>query len=72
MHGLLQTPGNHAHIVVAVTQDVVTSREAMLRAFLLHLIELLHIKLMVSDRSPIVRRRIHREAGGEGAIGAND
>ena len=24
MHSLLQTPGNYAHVVVAVTQDVVT------------------------------------------------
>lgn len=72
MHGLLQTPGYHAHVVVAVAQDVVTCREAMLRAFLLHLIKLLHIKLMVANCAPIVCRGIHREAWREGTIGAND
>ena len=55
MQGLLQTPTDYTHVVVAVTKNVITGREAVLGAFLLHLVELLHVKLMVPHGSPIVR-----------------
>ena len=44
----------------------------MLRALHLHLIQLLHVKLVIANRAPVVRRRIHREARRQRAIGAND
>src|SRR6185503_8630689 len=55
MQGLLQTPADYTHVVVAVTKDVITRREAVLSAFLLHLVQLLHVKLVVPHGSPIMR-----------------
>jgi hypothetical protein len=72
MAGLFRRPGQHAHRVVAVTQDVVAGRETMLGAIDLHFIKLLDIKLVIADYAPIVRRRVHRETRRQRAIGAND
>ena len=55
MQRLLQPPADDAHVVVAVTENVVARRETVLRAFNFHLIQLLHIKLVVADCAPIVR-----------------
>ena len=63
--GRLHDPTDHAGGVVAVTKDVVTSRQAMLRALTLHLIELLHVKLVIADDAPIMCSRVHRETWSE-------
>lgn len=55
MQGLLQTPADYTHVVVAIPKNVITRREAMLGAFLLHLVELLHVKLVVPYGSPVMR-----------------
>ena len=55
VHGLLQSPLQHALGVIAVSQDVVARREAMLRAFLLHLVQLFMLELRVLDGAPVVR-----------------
>ena len=57
----LHDPADHAGGVVAVAEDVVTGRQTMLRTLLLHLVELLHVKLVIADDAPIVRGRVHRE-----------
>jgi hypothetical protein len=54
MQGLLQTPADYTHVVVAVTKNVITRREAVLSAFLLHLVQLLHVKLVVPHGSPVM------------------
>ena len=72
MAGLFRGPGQHAHGVVAVTQNIVAGRQAMLGAVNLHLIELLDIKLVIANYAPVVSRGIHREARRQCAIGAND
>ena len=59
--GRLHDPANHARGVVAVPKDVVTGRQAMLRTLLLHLVELLHVKLVIADDAPLVSGRVHRE-----------
>ena len=55
MARLFQTPGDDAHVVVAVAEDVVARRQAVLGALLLHFIELFHIEVVRADRSPVVR-----------------
>ena len=55
MQRLGQTPLDHPHVIVAVTKNVVAGREAMLGAIHLHVIELLHIKLVIAHHSPVVR-----------------
>ena len=70
--GGLRNPTEDALGVVAITQDVVTGRETMLRAFDLHFVELLHVKLVIADNAPIVCSRIHRKTRSEAAIGADD
>jgi len=72
MARLFRGPGQHAHGVVAVTQNIVAGRQAMLGAVNLHLIELLDIKLVIANYAPVVSRGIHREARRQCAIGAND
>ena len=56
MHRLLQAPRNHAHVVVAIAQDVIARGKTVLRAFHFHFVELLHLKLVVADHAPIMRR----------------
>jgi len=72
VHCLLQAPRNHTKIVVAVAEDVVASRKTVRRAFLLHLVELFDLELVIADGAPVVRRRVHREAGRERAVGADN
>src|SRR2546421_7211520 len=69
---LARDPLQHALGVVAVGEDVVAGRKTVLRALLLHLVELLNVELRVLNRAPVVRRRVHREAGRERAVGAYD
>ena len=68
----LRNPTEDARSVVAITQDVVTGRKTMLRAFDLHFVELFHVKLVIADDAPIVCGRVHRKTRGEAAIGADD
>ena len=70
--GLLGRPGQHAHRVVAIAENVVTRRKAMLRAIYLHLVELLHIKFVSSHHTPVMGRGIHREARSQRTVSAND
>lgn len=56
MHGLLQAPRDHAHVVVAIAQDVIARGKTVLRTFLFHFVELLHLELMIADHAPIMRR----------------
>ena len=70
--GLLGCPGQHAHRVVAIAENVITRRKTMLGAIYLHLVELLHVKLVSSYHAPIMRRRIHREAWGKCTVSTDD
>ena len=72
MQRLLKSPGNHAHVVVAITENVITGRQAMRGALLLHLVELFRVKLMIADDTPIVRCRVHGEAWRQRAVSSND
>ena len=53
---LLTDPCQHTHRVIAVAQDVVTGRQAVLGTVLLHLVQLLHIELVIPNNSPVVGR----------------
>src|SRR6185369_16219963 len=68
----LHDPTDHAGGVVAITEDVITRRQTMLRALALHLIELLHVKLVIADDAPIVCRGVHRETRSKRSIRSND
>ena len=68
----LRNPTKDARCVVAIAEDVVTSRKTMLRAFDFHFVELLHVKLVIADNAPIVCGRVHRETRRETAVGADD
>ena len=70
--GLLRRPGQHAHRVVAVAENVVAGRKTMLRAIYLHLVELLDVKLVIAHHAPVVRRGIHRETRRQRTVRAND
>ena len=70
--GCLQDPTQNASCVVTVTQYVITRRKTMLGAIYLHLIELLHVKLVSSHHAPVMSRGIHWEAGSERTVSAND
>ena len=70
--GGLRDPTENARRVVAIAQDVVTSRKTMLRAFDFHFVELLRVKFVIADNAPIVCGRIHRETRCEAAIGTDD
>ena len=54
--GRLHNPAQHALRVVAVAEDVVAGRKAVLRTLHFHRIELLHVKLVIADDAPIMRR----------------
>lgn len=69
---LFRRPGQYPHSVVAVTQNVVARRQAMLGAIYLHFIKLRDIKLVIADDTPVMGRRIHREARRQRSIGTND
>src|SRR6266403_6260379 len=72
VHSLLGGPGHHPQGVVAIAENVIAGREAMLGAIDLHLVKLLDVELVSSDHTPIMRRRIHRETRRQGAVRAND
>src|SRR6266478_7136060 len=72
VHRLLQRPLDYPGVVIAITKDVVACRETMLRAFDLHLIQLLNVELVVFDRSPVVRRGIHWEARCKSSVGPDN
>lgn len=72
MQCLGQAPLDYAQVVVAVAEDVVAGRETMLGAIDLHIIELRNVKLVVSNHTPVVRRRIHREAWRKRTIRSDD
>src|SRR5437588_12245314 len=72
VYRLARDPFQHALGVVAVGEYVVACRETVLRALLLHLVELLTVELRVLNRAPVVRRGVHGEAGRERAVGAYD
>lgn len=63
---------DHPSIVVAVRQIVIQGRKTMLLAGFLHAGELAVIEFVVIDASPIVGRRVHREAGCDGPVGSDD
>ena len=69
---LLGCPGQYAHRVVAITENVITRRKTMLGAIYLHLVELLHVKLMSSYHAPVMRRGIHREAWSQRTVSTNN
>lgn len=56
VHGLPQAPRDHAHVVIAIAQDVIARGKTVLRAFRFHLVELLHIELVIANHAPIMRR----------------
>src|SRR2546423_9972233 len=72
VHRLARDPLEDALGVVAVGEDVVAGRKTVLRALLLHLVELLMVELRVLNRAPVVRRRVHGKAGRERAVGPYD
>lgn len=65
-------PTEDTRRVVAIAEDVITSRQAMLGALDLHLVELFHVKLVIADHTPIVRGRVHRETRRETAVRADN
>src|ERR1700676_1775906 len=69
---LLQHPLHDAAVVVAVSQIVIQRRKAVCLAILFHLVQLRHLELVLFNRAPVIRRRIHREARRKRAIHAND
>jgi len=72
MQRLLESPTDDAHVVVAIAEDVVARRKAMLSAFHFHLIQLLNVKLVIADGAPIVGGGIHRETRRQRTIRANN
>src|SRR5262249_25534666 len=70
--GVPEDPANHASIVVDVADDVVQRRERVEFTLLLHVGQLLLVKLRISDSTPVVSCGIHREAGRQGSVGADD
>src|SRR5260370_35978684 len=72
MHRLLPEPLHDASSAIAVG-DVIAERGKTLRfAALLHVRQLLNVKLLVSDRSPIVFRVVHEEARRKRSICSDD
>src|SRR5580698_54734 len=63
---------NDALVVVAPTQDVIQCRKAMGLAGFLLMIKLLGFELVIADDAPVVACGVHREAGSERSIDAND
>jgi hypothetical protein len=53
--GGLHDPVQHASRIVAVTKDIVTGRQTMLRTLGFHLVELFYVELVIADDAPIVR-----------------
>src|SRR6267142_361664 len=72
MHRLLGGPGHHPQGVIAVAENVIAGRKTMLGAFDFHLVQLFDFELVIPDHAPIVRRRIHGEAGRQRAIRPDD
>src|SRR5215831_8137894 len=54
MHGLLQGPLQHAFGVIAVSENVVARRQAVLGAFLLHFVQLGMFELRILDGAPVM------------------
>ena len=54
--GLLGRPGQHAHRVVAIAENVVAGRETVLGALDFHVVQLLYVKLVITDNAPVMRR----------------
>ena len=69
---LLKEPLHYAGGVVAVRHIVAQGGEAVGLATLLHFGELLEIELLIFNGAPIVFGVVHREAGSEGAVRADD
>ena len=57
MQRLFDAPADRAHVVVAITKNVVAGRETVHGAFDLHLVELPHVELVIADSSPVMRWR---------------
>src|SRR5215510_7949986 len=65
---LFDNPAKDCLIVIVVSEHILAGREAVMHALLLHLIQLVEVKLLILDGPPIDGRGIHREAGGERAV----
>jgi hypothetical protein len=55
VHRLLQGPLQYPLGVIAISENVITGRETMLRAFKLHFVQLRLLEIRLLDRPPVVR-----------------
>src|SRR5215471_7931647 len=69
---LLKEPLHHSGSIVAVCDIVAKGGETVGLATLLHFGELPEIELLIFDCAPIIFGVVHREAGGQGAVRADD
>src|SRR5215510_8394477 len=68
---LFYDPTEHGLVIVVMPEHVLRRREAMGVAALLHLAELFAVELVIFDGPPVISGGIHREAGRDRPVRAN-
>src|SRR5262245_65342763 len=68
---LFDDPAEHGLVIVVMPEHVLRRREAMGVAALLHLAELFAVELVIFDGPPVISGGIHREAGRDRPVRAN-